>query len=130
MLSTIYFNLDQSKILSSGNGLGMSKICPKGLVRPANGFVMKGKRTKHAEFGYTVTKFISSDARDSSDRYVQRICHIMTLHQTKISVRFVQWKVLNMLKTENRTSPDNERIHRIKNEHKTDKMIFYPLLVR
>ena len=33
----------------------------KGLVRPANGFVTEGKRTKHAEFGYPVTKFISSD---------------------------------------------------------------------
>ena len=67
MSSAICFNLDQSKTLSSGNGLSMSKICPKGLVRPANGFVMEGKRTKHAEFGYPVTKFISSDARDSSD---------------------------------------------------------------
>ena len=67
MSSAICFNLDQSKTLSSGNGLSMSKISPKGLVRPANGFVMEGKRTKHAEFGYPVTKFISSDARDSSD---------------------------------------------------------------
>ena len=81
------------------------KLDPKGLVRPANGFVMEGKRTKHAEFGYPVTKFdypvtkfISSDARDSSDRFVERISHIMTVHQTGISVRFVRWKVLNMLK--------------------------------
>ena len=43
---------------------------PKGLVRPANGFVTEGKRTKHAEFGYPATKSISSDARDSSDRFV------------------------------------------------------------
>ena len=70
----------------------------KGLVRPANGFVTEGKRTKHAEFGYPATKFISSDAH-----------HIKTVHQTGVSVRFVRWKVLNMLKTSNRTkrtSPD------------------------
>ena len=70
----------------------------QGLVRPANGFVTEGKRTKHAEFGYLVTEFISSDA-----------CHIMTVHQTGVSVRFVWWKVLNMLKTSEqtkRTSPD------------------------
>ena len=71
----------------------------KGLVRPASGFVTEGKRTKHAEFGYPVTKLISSDARDSSDRFVERISHIMTVHQTGVSVRFVRWKVLNMLKT-------------------------------
>ena len=41
----------------------------KGLVRSANGFVAEGKRTKHAEFGYPVTKSISSDAQDSSDRF-------------------------------------------------------------
>ena len=33
----------------------------KGLVTPANGFVTEEKRIKHAEFGYPVTKFISSD---------------------------------------------------------------------
>ena len=73
----------------------------KDLVRPANGFVTEGKRKKkkHAEFGYPVKKFISSDARDSSDRFVERINHIMTVYQTGVSVRFVRWKVLNMLKT-------------------------------
>ena len=87
----------------------------QGLVRPANGFVTEGKRTKHAEFGYLVTEFISSDAR-----------HIMTVHQTGVSVRFVWWKVLNMLKFQSRrnghhrTSPDRGRIHQIRNEHKTD----------
>ena len=30
----------------------------------------EGKRTKCAEFGYLVTKFISSAARGSRDRYV------------------------------------------------------------
>ena len=64
----------------------------KRLVRPANRFVMEEKRTKHAEIGYPVTKFISSDAR-----------HLMTVHQTGVSVCFVRWKVLNMLKTSNRT---------------------------
>ena len=81
----------------------------KGLVRPANGFVTEGKRTKHGEFSYPVTKSISSDARDSCDRFVERISHIMALHQTGVSVRFVRWKILNMLKTLNRTkrtSPD------------------------
>ena len=39
----------------------------KGLVRLANEFATEGKRTKHAEFGYAVTKFISSDAQDYSD---------------------------------------------------------------
>ena len=34
----------------------------KGMVRTANRFVKEGKWTKHAEFGYPVTKFISSDA--------------------------------------------------------------------
>ena len=74
----------------------------------------QGKRTKHTELGYPVTKFISSDAR-----------HITTVHQTGVSVRFVRWKVLNMLKTSNwtkrtsPTSPDKERIHRIGNEHTT-----------
>ena len=58
-----------------------------GLVRLANGFVTEGKQTKHAKFGYPVTKFISSDAR-----------HITTVHQTGISVPFVQWKLFNMLK--------------------------------
>ena len=72
---------------------------PKGFLRPANGFVTEEKRTKHAEFGYPVTKFISLDARDSSDRFVESISHIMTIHQTDVSVRFVRWKVLNMLKT-------------------------------
>ena len=70
---------------------------PKGLVRPANGFVTEGKQSKHAEFGYPVTKFISSDAR-----------HITTIHQTGVSVCFAWWKVLNMLKTSNwikQTSP-------------------------
>ena len=47
-------------------------VSVKGLVRPANRFVTEGNRTKHAEFGYPVTKFISSDARDSSDRFVDR----------------------------------------------------------
>ena len=76
-------------------------IVRKGLVRPANGFVMEGKWTKYAEFDYPLTKFFSSDAR-----------HIMTVHQTGVSVRFVGWKVLNMLKTSNRmkqTSPDMAR---------------------
>ena len=41
----------------------------KGLVRPANGFVMEVKQTKHAEFSFQVTKLISSDAGDSRDRY-------------------------------------------------------------
>ena len=70
---------------------------PKGLVRLANGFVTEEKRTKHAEFRYPVTKFIS-DAR-----------HITTVHQTGVSVCSVLWKVLNMLKTSNRkkrTPPD------------------------
>ena len=71
----------------------------KGLVRLANGFVAERKRTKHVEFGYPVTKFISSDARDSSDRFVERISQIMTVHQTGVSVRFIRWKVLNILKT-------------------------------
>ena len=31
----------------------------EGLLRPANRFVMEGKQTKHAEFSYPVTKFIS-----------------------------------------------------------------------
>ena len=57
-------------------------VVRKGLVTPANGFVTEEKRTKHAEFGYPVTKFISSDARDSSDRFVERLSHIMTVHQT------------------------------------------------
>ena len=60
------------------------------MVRPANGFVTEGKRTKHAEFGYMVTKLISSDARDSSNRFVQHISHIMTIHQTGVSVPFGQ----------------------------------------
>ena len=30
-------------------------LCGLGLVRPANGFVTEGKRTKHTEFGYSVT---------------------------------------------------------------------------
>ena len=87
----------------------LKRILSNGLVRPANGFITEGKRTKHAAFGYPMTKFSSSDARDSSDRFVERICHIMTIHQTGVSVRFVRWKVLNMLKIENRskrTSPD------------------------
>ena len=71
----------------------------KGLVRPANGFVTERKLTKHAEFGYLVTKFISSDTRDFSDRFVEHISHIMTIHQMGDSVRFVTWKVLKMLKT-------------------------------
>ena len=75
------------------------RINSKRLVRPANGFVTEGKQTKHAEFGYPVTKFLSSNARDSSDRFVERISHIMTVYQTGISVRFVRCKVLNMLKT-------------------------------
>ena len=66
-----------------------------GLVRPANGFVTERKQTKHVEFGYPVTKFISFDAR-----------HITTAYQTGVFVRFVRWKVLNMLKTSKRTSPD------------------------
>ena len=64
------------------------KVLYLGLVRRTNGFVTEGKRTKHAEFGYPVTKFISSDAR-----------HITTVHQRGFSVRFVRWKVLNMFKT-------------------------------
>ena len=71
----------------------------QGLVTQANRFVMEGKRTKHAEFGYPMTKFISSDARDSSNRFVKRLNHMMTIHQTGVSVRFIRWKVLNMLKT-------------------------------
>ena len=71
----------------------------KGLVTPSNGFVTEEKRIKHAEFGYPVTKFISSDARDSSDRFVERLSHIMTVHQTGVSIRFIPWKVLNMFKT-------------------------------
>ena len=71
----------------------------KGLFTPANGFVTEEKRIKHAEFGYPVTKFISSDARDSSDRFVERLSHIMTVHQTGVSIRFIRWKVLNMFKT-------------------------------
>ena len=71
----------------------------KGLVTPANGFVTEEKRIKHAEFGYPVTKFISSDARDSRDRFVERLSHIMTVHQTGVSIRFIRWKVLNMFKT-------------------------------
>ena len=74
-------------------------LAAKGLVTPANGFVTEEKRTKHAEFGYSVTKFISSDARDSSDRFVERLSHIMTVHQTGVSIRFIRWKVLNMFKT-------------------------------
>ena len=70
----------------------------KGLVRPANRFVTEGKWTKHAEFGYPVTKFISSDARDCSNRFVERISHIMTVHQTDVSVRFVRLKVLTCSK--------------------------------
>ena len=96
---------------------------PKGLVRLVNRFVIEGKQTKHAEFSYLVRKSISSDAQDSRDGFVERISHIMALHQTGISVRFVWWKVLNMLKILNRTkrtSRDKERIHRIRNEHKTD----------
>ena len=63
-------------------------------------FFTEGKRTKHAESGYPVIKYmyISSDAR-----------HITTVHQTGVFVRFVRRKVLNMLKTSNRTkrtSPD------------------------
>ena len=77
----------------------LKRILPKGLVTPANGFVTKEKRIKHAEFGYPVTKFISSDARDSSDRFVERLSHIMTVHQTGVSIRFIRWKVLNMFKT-------------------------------
>ena len=78
-----------------------SEVVPwcTGLVTPANGFVTEEKRIKHAEFGYPVTKFISSDARDSSDRFVERLSHIMTVHQTGVSIRFVRWKVLNMFKT-------------------------------
>ena len=71
----------------------------KGLVTPANGFVTEVKRIKHTEFGYPVTKFISSDARDSSDRFVEHLSHIMTVHQTGVSIRFIRWKVLNMFKT-------------------------------
>ena len=76
----------------------------KDLVIPANGFVTEGKRTKHAEFGNPATEFISSD-----DRFVERTCisHIMTEHQTGVSVRFVRWKVLNMLKT---SKPDETDI--------------------
>ena len=57
-----------------------------------------GKMDKNAEFGYPVTKFIS-DPRNSSDRFVERISHIMTVYQTGVSVHFVRWKVLKMLKT-------------------------------
>ena len=64
----------------------MPFIVTKGLVTPANGFVTEEKRVKHAEFGYPVTKFISSDTRDSSDRFVERLSHIMTVHQTGVSV--------------------------------------------
>ena len=72
---------------------------PKGLVTPANGFVTEEKRIKHAEFGYPVTKFISSDARDSSNRFVKHLSQIMTVHQMGVSIRFIRWKVLNMFKT-------------------------------
>ena len=63
--------------------------------------IMSKTKTKQAEFGYPVTKFISPDAR-----------HITTVHQTGVSVRFVPWKVLNMIKTSNLTkwtSPDITR---------------------
>ena len=74
----------------------------KGLVGPANGFVTEGKQTKHAEFSYPVTKFICSDARGSCDQFVERISDTMTVHQTGVSVRFVRWKFLNMLRTSHR----------------------------
>ena len=107
-------------------GVDLNKNCclfghrVKGLVTPANGFVTEEKRIKHAEFGYPVTKFISSDARDSSDRFVERLSHIMTVHQMGVSICFIRWKVLNRRNGHHRTSPDKERIHRIRNEHKTD----------
>ena len=93
-----------SKIQVSNPGPSWPSCLPicfslKGLVTPANGFVTEEKRIKHAEFGYPVTKFISSDARDSSDRFVERLSHIMTVHQTGVSIRFIWWKVLNMFKT-------------------------------
>ena len=84
--------IEQKNIVGKEENVG-------GLVRPANRFVTDEKRTRHAEFGYPVTKLISSDARDSSSRFVERISHIMTVHQTGLSVGFVRWKVLNMLKT-------------------------------
>ena len=48
-----------------------------------------------------LTKFISSDA-----------CHIMTVHQMGVSVHFVRWKVLNMLKSSNRTKRTSPAIAR------------------
>ena len=70
----------------------------QGLVRPdwlANGFVREGKQTKHAEFNYLVTKFISSDTRGSCggshNPFVEHINPTMAIHQTGISVCFVQW---------------------------------------
>ena len=86
-------------IKSFDTSLDRSIFGSKGLVTPANGFVTEEKWIKHAEFGYPVTKFISSDARDSSDRFVERLSHIMTVHQTGVSIRFIRWKVLNMFKT-------------------------------
>ena len=79
----------------------------------SNGFVTEKKReTKHAEFGYMVTKFISSDGRGPRDRFVKRTTHKMTLHQTDVSVRFVRWKCLNMLKTFNWTVGTDITRHR------------------
>ena len=46
------------------------RIIFKGLVKPAKVFGTWGKRTKHAGFGYLVTKFISSDTR-----------HVTAVHQ-------------------------------------------------
>ena len=65
----------------------------KWLVRLANWFVKKGKRTKHTEFSYSVTKFISSNAQGSRDWFVERISHMMTIDQKGISVRFVRGEI-------------------------------------
>ena len=78
----------------------------KGLVRPAKGFVQEGNRTKRAEFGYPVTKFISSNARGSRYRFVERISFTMTVHQIDISVRFVRLTFLNTFKTIPRDETD------------------------
>ena len=49
----------------------MDQAALKAWSHPANGYETEGKRTKYAELGNSVTKFISSAARGSRDRYVE-----------------------------------------------------------